>query len=160
MDTTAPPRAEAGTARETEFRLIYRSHSRIPPEERREALAHIFSTARSHNKAVGVTGALLLTDNWFVQALEGDEEAVRALYERIAGDPRHEQVTLIDTQAVGERVFSRWAMAEVSKEGGADIPLISDVDHGGITTAAARAATREQYAVLRSMRNAIGADTV
>ena len=145
---------------QTYFRLIYRSHSLIPATGRRAALGHLFSKARSNNKRVNVTGALLVTDHYFVQALEGDEAAVRALYESISRDPLHENVTLIDAQPVDHRVFSRWAMAEVSKDGTADIPLISDRDHGGITAAAPHPSTREQDEVLRAMRNSIGADTV
>jgi len=152
MATTAAPTL-------TSFRLIYRSHSLIPADDRRASLASIFTTARSNNKRLGVTGALLLTDHYFVQALEGDEPVVRELYERIARDPAHDDLRLIDTQA-GARVFARWAMAEVSKAGGADIPLIVDNDHGGVTTAAARPTTRERDAVLGMMRNVIGADTM
>jgi hypothetical protein len=153
MATTAPSQITA-------FRLVYRSHSLVPQPGRNAALAEIFKTARSHNKRAGITGALLITDHWFVQALEGEESAVRDLYARIADDPRHEQVTLIESGSVGVRVFPRWAMAEVSKSGGADIPLIADADHGGVTPAAAHGTTREQSAVLRVMRNSIGADTL
>ena len=34
---------------------------------------------------------------WFVQALEGDESVVQGLYERISEDPRHEDVTVIES---------------------------------------------------------------
>ena len=105
------------------FRLIYRSRSRIADEERSATLAQIFGVARSNNKQTGITGALLVTDRWFVQALEGDETAVQRLYEHIRGDARHDEVTVIESAAVDGRVFSRWAMAEVSKLGRADIPL-------------------------------------
>ena len=140
------------------FRLIYRSRSRISPEERSSALAAIFGVARSNNKQAGVTGALLVTDHWFVQALEGDESAVQRLYEHIREDARHDEVTVIESAAVDERVFSRWAMAEVSKLGHADIPLHASA--GQIRTAAAQQVTREQSAVLRTMRNTVGADSL
>lgn len=140
------------------FRLVYRSRSELGSSERGPALAEIFSTARSSNKKLGVTGALLLTDHYFVQTLEGEESVVRGLYERIARDPRHGQLELLDGRDVDARAFSRWAMAEVSKSGGADIPLI--VEGSGVATAAARSTTPEQDAVLTTMRNAIGADTV
>ncbi len=140
------------------FRLIYRSRSRIADEERSSALADIFGVARSHNKQAGITGALLVTDRWFVQALEGDETAVQRLYEHISRDARHDEVTVVESAAVDERVFSRWAMAEVSKLGRADIPL--HVADGQIRTAAEQPVTREQSAVLRTMRNTIGADSL
>lgn len=140
------------------FRLIYRSRSRISADDRSTALADIFSVARSRNKQSGVTGALLVTEGWFVQALEGDEATVRRLYEHICEDARHDQVTLIESVAVDDRVFPRWAMAEVSKVGRADIPL--HLTDGRLHAAADRPVTREQSAVLRTMRNTIGADTL
>jgi hypothetical protein len=140
------------------FRLIYRSRSRIADEERSAALAQIFGVARSNNKQAGITGALLVTDRWFVQALEGDESAVQKLYEHIRGDARHDEVTVIESSAVDARVFSRWAMAEVSKLGRADIPL--HVSGGQISTAAEQPVTREQSAVLKTMRDTIGADSL
>ena len=140
------------------FRLIYRSRSRISDDDRSTALAAIFGVARSNNKRAGITGALLVTDHWFVQALEGDESAVRSLYEQIRQDARHDEVTVLESTTVDERVFSRWAMAEVSKLGRADIPLHATAGH--IHAAAERPVTREQYAVLSSMRNTVGADTL
>ena len=140
------------------FRLIYRSRSRIAPEERSSALADIFGTARSNNKQSGITGALLVTDHWFVQALEGDESVVQRLYDHIRDDARHDEVTVISSAQVDERVFARWAMAEVSKLGHADIPL--HASGGQIRSAAPERVTREQSAVLKSMRNTIGADSL
>ena len=143
---------------EQTFRLIYRSHGRIPADDRATGLARIFSVARANNKRLGVTGALLVTEGWFVQALEGDESVVRGLYERISEDPRHEDVTVIESAPVDGRVFSRWAMAQVSRSGQADIPL--HVTDGHIQKAAVQPVTREQSVVLKTMRNTIGADTV
>ena len=143
---------------DTTFRLIYRSHSRIPADDRDVGLAEIFSVARANNKRLGVTGALLITDNWFVQALEGDEPVVRDLYQRISADPRHDDVTVVESAPVDARVFSRWAMAQVSELGHADIPL--HATDGRIHRAADQPLTRDQTVVLRTMRNTIGADTL
>ena len=140
------------------FRLIYRSHSRIRPEDRPAALAEIFRVARTDNERAGITGALLITDHWFVQALEGEAATVQSLYERIARDARHEHVTLIESQPVDARVFSRWAMAQVSASGQADIPLEAEGDH--LRTVAGEALTRDQTALLKVMRDTIGADVV
>ena len=140
------------------FRLIYRSRSRISPEDRATALADIFGVARSNNKKTGVTGALLVTDHWLVQALEGDEPVVQKLYAHIRNDARHDEVTVIESTAVDARVFSKWAMAEVSKLGQADIPL--HASGGQIHPAARQPVTREQFAVLKTMRDTIGADSL
>lgn len=140
------------------FRLVYRSHSRIPADERKVVLGQIFDVARANNKAVGVTGALLITDHYFVQALEGEEAAVRSLYEHISEDQRHDDVTIVDERPVDSRIFSRWAMAQVSAAGNADIPL--HTTEGGISEAAPHPATRDQVGFLKFMRNTVGADVV
>jgi len=61
------------------FRLIYSSHSRIAPDHTTTELGEIFTVARRKNKALGVTGALVITEDSFAQTLEGDETVVRDL---------------------------------------------------------------------------------
>ena len=154
-------RANAFTARVTEpttFRLMYRSRSRIPESDRKIELGTLFSTARRNNKKAGLSGALLLTGDWFVQVLEGDEATVRTLYETIAIDPRHDSVTLLDSGDVGERVFARWSMAKVAEDGEPDIPLIAHED--GIAPAASRGTTPAQHKLLGVMRAAAGAAVI
>lgn len=137
------------------FRLIYRSHMRIAENRRKATLGNIFSVARSNNKKLDITGALLITDESFVQALEGDQAAVRRLYGVIVKDVRHERVELLDEQYVGERVFGHWSMAQVGAEGQADIPLLMNRDKGGISRAAGRPTTDDQEGVLDFMRDSV-----
>jgi hypothetical protein len=137
------------------FRLIYRSHSRIGAVERKHQLGEIFSVARSSNKKLGVTGALLITDDEFVQTLEGVEAVVRELYAKISKDKRHEHLELLDSGDVSERVFGRWAMAKVAAEGEPDIPLLTNVDKGGISPAQPRPTTEAQETVLDVMRQSL-----
>lgn len=137
------------------FRLIYRSRSRIPAAERKYQLGEIFSVARSSNKKAGVTGALLITDDEFVQALEGAEAVVRGLYDRIYKDRRHEHVEVLESGEVSGRVFGRWSMAKVAADGEPDIPLLTNVDKGGISAAQPRPATPEQEALVGFMRQAL-----
>ena len=132
------------------FQLIYRSTSRIDPDRRKQELGTLFSTARSRNKQRRITGALLCTDDSFVQLLEGDEAAVRTLFDHISHDPRHDAVSVVASGLVADRVFSRWAMAEVADDGSSDIPLIAHQD--GISPAAGRRTTPEQERVLALMR--------
>ncbi len=137
------------------FRLVYRSHSLIPEQDRKVVLGSIFSDARSNNKRKHITGALLLSDDWFVQTLEGEEASIKELYDKIEADPRHDQVKLLEMKPAADRVFSRWAMAQVSQDGEADIPLIAHTD--GISPAAGHKTTPEQDAVLGFMRQATAA---
>ena len=141
------------------FRLVYRSHSRVAADGRRAALASIFDVARANNAELQVTGALLVTDHYFVQTLEGEEGRVRALFERIRRDERHDEVIVVEEESPAERVFGRWAMARVSAAGGADIPLRTAED-GTLRPEAPASLTRDQAALLQRMRNTIGADVV
>ena len=138
------------------FRLIYRSRNRILPERRKTALADLFSLARSNNKKRGITGALLISGDWFAQTLEGEEETVRAVFATIERDARHEHISVLEEGSVPARAFSRWAMARVSADGGPDIPLIAHSD--GISPAASRGTTPQQEAVLNVMREATRGD--
>jgi len=137
------------------FRLMYRSHSLIPAEDRKAEHGAIFSVARPANKKVGITGALMIYDDWFAQVLEGGESDIRDLYERIRRDPRHEDVFLVDTAFFEARIFGRWSMAKVSEDEGPDIPLIMNIDRGGAVAAAGHPTTDEQDAVLDRMRDLI-----
>jgi len=151
MDTAHPSTDSAAV-----FRLIYRSRNRITPEHRRTELGGLFSAARSKNKRLGITGALLISGDWFAQTLEGGEDTVRALFATIERDSRHERISVLEDQTVPGRVFARWAMARVSADGEPDIRLIATT--GGITPAAGRGTTPEQESILDIMREATRGD--
>lgn len=151
-DRTKKPTLERTVSSPDVYRLTYRSHSLLAADTRREVLGELFSHARAKNKQHEITGALLITPEWFVQTLEGDESAVQALFERIESDPRHDQVVTIAADTVPERVFGRWSMAKVGMDGGSDTPLIAH--EKGISAAAAKTTTPEQEALLASMRDA------
>jgi hypothetical protein len=107
---------------------MYRSRNKIPDGQRKAELGTLFSAARSNNKKQSITGALLIYGDWFAQVLEGAEAPVRALFATIEQDPRHENISVIQTGPAVGRVFSRWAMARVSADGEPDIRLIAHAD--------------------------------
>lgn len=109
---------------ESTFRLIYASRNRIPAAQREDELDAILATARENNPRHGVTGALLASDEWFTQTLEGEEEAVRRLLAVIEVDRRHDGVVVLQSGIVGERVFGRWSMARVEEDDGPEVALI------------------------------------
>ena len=142
---------------ESTFRLMYRSRNKIPVDQRKTELGTLFSTARSNNKKQQITGALLIFGDWFAQVLEGAEAPIRAIFAIIEQDPRHENISVIQSGPADERVFSRWAMARVSVDGEPDIRLIAHTD--GIAPAMRRSTTPEQDALLDIMRAATRGDT-
>jgi hypothetical protein len=147
-----------GDVAEPVFRLIYRSHSLINAVSRSSELASIFTSARRNNRGHEITGALLVSNGVFVQALEGAEGGVRELFEVIRADRRHDQVKLVQ-QTVAPRTFGRWAMAEVSDDEGPDIRLVSNAKVGEIVAMGKDPSiTPVQEQVLRFMRAAAASD--
>lgn len=73
----------------------------------------MLATARRRNPEVNVTGALLFNEDWFVQLLEGEYDAVHSTFNRIALDPRHEAVELLVDKAATGRLFPEWSMGFV-----------------------------------------------
>ena len=54
---------------------------------------------------------LLYKDGCFMQALEGEEPVVKALYAKICRDPRHHRIIPLIHEPIAERYFPDSAMA-------------------------------------------------
>jgi hypothetical protein len=94
----------------TLHQLIYASRVRIPwPDQARE-VEQIIHTSIRNNRAVDVTGLLLVHDGWFIQALEGPAEAVLGVYSRISDDPRHGDCRVLHAGPSETRSFEDWNM--------------------------------------------------
>jgi hypothetical protein len=94
------------------YRLIYRSRRlKSAPADRFTTLSEILASAERHNRLTGVSGILLHDDLWFIQILEGSEDAVRSTYGRIIADERHDDPVLLSLEPVKYRRFQTWSMA-------------------------------------------------
>jgi hypothetical protein len=71
----------------------------------------ILAVSQRNNRRVGVTGMLMYDGLRFLQALEGDEAAVRETFSRIRGDTRHRGVVTLSERAIFAREFGAWDMA-------------------------------------------------
>lgn len=76
----------------------------------------ILVASNRHNAEAAVTGALCLHEGFFGQILEGPEPAVRATYERIAGDPRHKDPVILVQESPFYRLYGGWSMKGISGE--------------------------------------------
>jgi Sensors of blue-light using FAD len=83
-------------------------------------LRALLTSARYRNEHAGITGLLLYKDGNFMQAIEGAESAVHALYQRIKADRRHQGLLLLDSGPQQKRQFANWSMAfhDLSSGGG------------------------------------------
>lgn len=66
---------------------------------------------RKNNQAAGITG-LFLYDGFgtFIQALEGTNQVVQSLFEKIRRDDRHSRVNLLGETNIENRSFPEWRM--------------------------------------------------
>jgi hypothetical protein len=74
----------------------------------------ILASSTRNNQRIGVTGALCLSNGIFLQQLEGDRDAVNALYHRILKDPRHKDPAVLDFSEIVVRQFGTWSMGLIS----------------------------------------------
>lgn len=88
--------------------LVYVSVESYPMTD--ADLKAILETARDFNSKNGISGMLLYRDGFFIQALEGEESVVMALYERIRQDDRHKNVLLVYKNDIRARSFQQWSM--------------------------------------------------
>ena len=77
-------------------------------------LYKILVDSRVSNKLADVTGLLVYVDGTFLQVLEGEQEMVSDLLDKISKDPRHTDVKVVYKTGVERRTFNAWQMAYVS----------------------------------------------
>lgn len=94
------------------YQIIYSSVSSTPMQL--EGLEDLLARAQASNARRGITGALVYVDGSFLQIIEGEEDSVKRLMEKISGDLRHETVTILQSGEITSAVFSDWKMAYVS----------------------------------------------
>jgi hypothetical protein len=77
-------------------------------------LYKILVDSRVSNKLADVTGLLVYVDGNFLQVLEGEQEVVAALFEKISRDRRHKDVKVVYKASIDRRTFDAWQMAYIS----------------------------------------------
>lgn len=91
------------------FQLSYMSQSREPFSQ--EQLDEMLVKARENNDRLGVTGVLIYNKGVFLQLLEGSEEAVQEIFQKICLDPRHHHIQNFFENYTKQRMFENWSMA-------------------------------------------------
>lgn len=112
-----------------------------------DAILHV---SRRNNARSGVTGLLYYDGRRFLQALEGEVEAVERLYRHIATDPRHHALVILSDRMVEAREFGNWAMGH-ARDGEDRAVLISRIGRLAAKASPAVRATFESFAVLKRL---------
>lgn len=94
-----------------------------------ETLREITKISRKNNPGKGITGILLGIENKYLQFLEGPEENVNELFQKISSDPRHNNVTAWLRGFADERIFKDWSMASwmLSNKELEQLPALADL---------------------------------
>ncbi|MCJ2016928.1 BLUF domain-containing protein [Methylobacterium sp. E-065] len=139
------------------FRLVYRSRSALrgDAEEVHRQVEQILIVSRDRNAQAGITGALMFTGLYFVQALEGPAAAVEATFDRICCDLRHTGIEVVECGPVLEPAFGDWSMSHLvlTADAGA---LLDRFEHDAEFADAASAAMKLMLVLLQSEPHAIG----
>jgi hypothetical protein len=91
------------------FQIVYSSTA--AKSLGRTELMDLLKGSVQRNARAGITGLLLYKDGAFMQALEGEEEAVIKLFSKISRDPRHHHVIPLMHEPIERRHFPNSAMA-------------------------------------------------
>jgi len=90
------------------YYIIYSSFATNPFAE--GELQALLTKSHRNNQQSGVTGFLYYYSNSFLQLIEGDEEAVKALYQRVATDSRHKDLLILKEDHIDVRFYPDWTM--------------------------------------------------
>ena len=96
------------TEGKNDIQLVYISERSTATDD--AAIEQIKHRAEPGNERRNITGALLFTDRYFLQYIEGEAAVVDALYASICRDPRHHNVRLLLSKPIQQRDFSRWSL--------------------------------------------------
>lgn len=88
--------------------VTYTSLARLDLES--ADLEDIHRIAREQNAMDGITGLLVFNGTHFLQIIEGAEDAIEELVEKLRRDPRHSGFEVRDRRKVDARSFPDWSM--------------------------------------------------
>jgi len=91
-----------------QLRLVYTST--LKPHVSDDDIAALVDKAATFNKHHGITGVLAVENLRVCQILEGDADAVDALFVTIRKDSRHGSINLLDRREVANKHFQDWGM--------------------------------------------------
>jgi len=79
-------------------------------------LNDIAEVSIAHNKAENISGILCYGNGYFFQYIEGSEQALTNLKNRILKDSRHKEVQTLEFSAITERRFTGWSLRSIILE--------------------------------------------
>lgn len=96
--------------------LVYISHITSAGLSDSGTLNDIAETAVERNTTDNITGILCYGNGYFLQCVEGTEQALTNLKNRLLLDDRHRDLKILDFSAITERRFSAWSLRSITLE--------------------------------------------
>lgn len=90
------------------YSLVYVSQATQPFTNAQ--LQDLLDVSRKNNHARAITGMLLYDSGLFVQAIEGEQGVINALFAVIQADRRHKSVVMVSNEPIAAREFPDWRM--------------------------------------------------
>lgn len=76
-------------------------------------MVDVLEASARNNPASGISGFLLFNGRNFLQLIEGEKPALRSLLAKLAHDPRHSGITLLEDQEIDMPTCSKWSMRRI-----------------------------------------------
>ena len=101
-------------------RITYISHFAYPLSS--EEIARLGEVTLRNNARDNITGVLICSAGVFFQTIEGDDEKIDKLFEKIKRDRRHTDILCLRTENdVSERQYPEWSMKTLNLDEDTDV---------------------------------------
>lgn len=88
--------------------------SKIVGNINEEEIDELARKSSENNQKRNISGVLIYIRGLFFQILEGDDDQVEQIYQKILSDERHKDVMCLKTEYDIERLFPDWAMKSIN----------------------------------------------
>ena len=98
------------------YQLVYISRITSTGLSSPSTLNDISETAIERNQIDNVTGILCYGNGYFLQCVEGSEQALTNLKNRLLVDDRHKELKILDFSEITKRRFASWSLRSITLE--------------------------------------------
>jgi hypothetical protein len=98
------------------LRLTY--VSRYNTDNANIEVARILEQAQRNNERNGITGVLVINENYFLQSIEGARPVINGLLRELIKDDRHFSLQIVECREIEQRRWNKWSMKYLTPNDG------------------------------------------
>lgn len=98
------------------LRLTY--ISRYNTDNANIEVARILEQAQRNNERNGITGVLVINENYFLQSIEGARPVINGLLRELIKDDRHLSLQIVECREIEQRRWNKWSMKYLTPNDG------------------------------------------